>query len=102
MSLPLVLTRPAAAARRPRLRVSTVVCTLVLGLLALLVVYPVLLLLIHSFEVGPFGRETHWGFENWRAAFTEPQLLAAIWNTFALAVPPQVLSLAIAICVAWE
>ena len=72
-----------------------------LGVVALLVVYPVLLLVIHSFEVGPFGRETHLGLENWRAAFTETQLLSAILNTFALAVTRQILSMAIAVGVAW-
>ena len=84
-----------------RIDVTTIVATLVLGLVALLVVYPVLLLLVHSFEVGPFGRETHWGLENWIRALTEPQLSSAIWNTFALAATRQTLSLVLAIGVAW-
>jgi len=64
-------------------------------------VYPVLLLVIHSFEVGPFGRQTHWGIENWVAALTDAQLLSAIWNTLSLAITRQVISLALAVGVAW-
>src|SRR5262249_59642205 len=99
VSRPMMLARPLA----PRLRVSftSVVCTVVLGVVALLVVYPVLLLVVHSFEVGPFGRETHWGLENWAAALTETQLTSAIWNTISLAVTRQVIGLALAIGVAW-
>jgi iron(III) transport system permease protein len=82
-------------------RVRTIVPSLVLGVVALLVVYPVVLLLIHSFEVGAFGRETHWGFDNWVAALTEPQLVGAMWNTLSLAVTRQILGLALAVGVAW-
>jgi iron(III) transport system permease protein len=81
--------------------VTALLCTLVLGLVGLLVVYPVVLLLINSFWVGPFGRETHFGIDNWVAAVTEPALVGAIWNTISLAVTRQVISLSLAICVAW-
>jgi len=105
MSFQTVLSRPASTLRfrTPRLRlgIGTVVCTLVLVLVGLLVVYPVLLLVAHSFEVGVFGRETHFGFDNWIRALTEPQLVNAIWNTVSLAVTRQVLSLALALGVAW-
>ena len=84
-----------------RVSLTTVACTLVLGVVALLVVYPVVLLVVHSFEVGAFGRETHWGLENWAAALTETQLTSAIWNTVSLAVSRQVIGLALAIGVAW-
>src|SRR3712207_6587892 len=80
-----VLSRPASTVRlrfpRVRLGVGSVMCTLVLALVALLVVYPVVLLVAHSFEVGVFGRETRFGFDNWVRALTEPQLVNAIWNT---------------------
>src|SRR5215213_4181199 len=81
--------------------VTTVLCTLVLALVGLLVVYPVVLLLINSLWVGPFGRETHMGLDNWRAAVTEPALVSAIWNTISLAVTRQAISLSLAIGVAW-
>jgi len=80
---------------------TTLACTLALGLVALLVVYPVLLLVVHSFEVGALGQETHWGLDNWRAALTEPRLAGALWNTISLAVTRQIISLTLAVGVAW-
>jgi iron(III) transport system permease protein len=85
----------------PSVSLTSLLCTLVLALVALLVVYPVLLLLINSFWVGPFGRETHIGIDNWLAAVTEPALVGAIWNTISLAVTRQAISLSLAVCVAW-
>ena len=105
MSFQTVLSRPASTVRlrvpRLRLGLGTLVCTLVLVLVGLLVVYPVLLLVAHSFEVGVFGRETHFGFDNWVRALTEPQLVNAIWNTVSLAVTRQVLALGLAVGIAW-
>ena len=105
MSLQSAVSRPASALRprwpRVRFGLGTLVCTLVLVLVALLVVYPVVLLVAHSFEVGVFGRETHFGFDNWVRALTEPQLVSALWNTISLAVTRQVIALALAIGIAW-
>jgi iron(III) transport system permease protein len=84
-----------------RVSFSTLLCTLVLATVAFLVVYPVVLLLFHSFEVGTFGQATHPGLDNWRAALTQPDLAAALWNTVSLALARQVIALPIAIAVAW-
>jgi iron(III) transport system permease protein len=79
----------------------TLLCTLVVALVGLVVVYPIVLLLINSLHVGPFGRETGWGLDNWRSAVTEPALVLAIWNTISLALTRQAISLVLAIGVAW-
>jgi iron(III) transport system permease protein len=96
-------TNLGASTERPHFRrpVATLACSVVLAFVALLVVYPIILLLINSLHVGPFGRETHWGFDNWWAAITEPTLVSAIWNTITLAVTRQAISLVLAIGVAW-
>jgi iron(III) transport system permease protein len=95
--------RPVNTPGRPPLALSlgTVLCTMVLALVAFLVVYPILLLVIHSFEVGPFGRPTTWGIENWVRAFTQPDLAGALWNTVSLAVTRQALAIVIAIPICW-
>jgi iron(III) transport system permease protein len=92
---------PWLDALRFRRTIAAVMCSVVLGVVALLVVYPIVLLLINSLHVGLFGRETHWGFDNWLAAITEPALVSAIWNTIALAVTRQAISLILAIGIAW-
>jgi iron(III) transport system permease protein len=63
--------------------------------------YPVLLLLIHSFEIGPFGKPTGWGVENWVRAFTRPDLAGALWNTVTLAGARQVIALVVAVPLCW-
>jgi iron(III) transport system permease protein len=65
------------------------------------VLYPLWLLLLNSFQVGTYGQATTWGLDNWRAAFTDPSLSAAIGNTITLAVTRQALALVIAIPIAW-
>jgi len=92
-----------SSAGRPPLRLSlgAMLCTMMLAIVAFLVVYPVLLLIIHSFEVGPFGRPTTWGVDNWIRAFTQPDLAGALWNTVSLAATRQVLALIVAVPICW-
>jgi iron(III) transport system permease protein len=92
---------PSTGRARVALSLGAVLCTVVLAIVAFLVVYPVLLLIIHSFEVGPFGRPTTWGVENWVRAFTQPDLAAALWNTVSLAVTRQAIALVVAVPICW-
>src|SRR5215212_1569623 len=83
------------------LTLGTLLCTVVLATVAFLVIYPVLLLLIHSFEIGPFGKPTGWGVENWVRAFTRPDLAGALWNTVTLAGARQAIALIVAVPICW-
>jgi iron(III) transport system permease protein len=98
----LTVEHPALAARRlRRLELGTLLCTLFLGTLALVVVYPLLLLLINSLEV-PAGRGvTAFSLANWQAAFTEPGLANALVNTLKVTIVVQGLSLPVSILIAW-
>ncbi len=84
-----------------RISLSTTLCVAILLTVGFLVVYPILLLLLHSFEVGPLGRTTHWGLDNWRTAFETPGILAAVWNTMSLAVTRQGIAIVLGIMLAW-
>jgi iron(III) transport system permease protein len=92
-------TRKLAAIGRPSLSMS--LCLLVLAVVGFLVVYPIVLLLYHSFEVGPLGRTTHWGLDNWRTALDTPGITAAIWNTITLAVTRQGIAIILGVMLAW-
>jgi hypothetical protein len=50
---------------------ATLAFTFVLGAVAFVVVFPILLLVINSFQVGIIGQPTTWGLENWRTALAE-------------------------------
>ncbi|MFM9970378.1 MAG: ABC transporter permease [Burkholderiales bacterium] len=75
--------------------------TAVLAVALFFVLYPVLLVFIHSFQVGALGQAQSFGTENWSAAFSDPRLRNTLINTVALALTYQAISLVIAIVLAW-
>src|SRR5690348_6668987 len=90
--------RPVLA---PRLRLSSVLFTIVLAVVAFFVLYPIWLLLINSFQVGQFGLTTHWGLANWHDALTEPVMRRAIVNTVTLTITRQAIALVTGVLLAW-
>src|SRR5206468_5413358 len=93
---------PAVPLRRvPRIETQAVLCTVVLGIVAFCVVFPVLLVVLQSFQVAPPGQPAKYGLDGWRAAFDEPGLRAALLNTFKVTVVRQLLSLPLAVLIAW-
>lgn len=95
-------TIPAGPLHRPRsLAVLTISCTLVLLGVAFCVVYPVLLVVLKSFQVAPPGQPARYGLDGWRAALAEPLLRTALLNTVKVTLARQVVSLALAMLVAW-
>lgn len=88
--------RPAARARWPLLLQYGV-----LVVVALLVLYPLLLLVGTSFQVSARGAPAEFGFDAWSTAFSTPGIRAALWNTLLLVLVRQSISFVIAIVVAW-
>ncbi len=84
-----------------RLSYATVVSTLVLGVVGFLVVVPVVILFLNSFQVGQFGTQTQFGFENWTTALSNPRIADALKNTFTLALTRQGIALVIGLLIAW-
>jgi iron(III) transport system permease protein len=81
--------------------VQNLICWLALGFVLLIVLYPLLVILIDSFqEQGP-SRTTGYSLKAWRSAFSDPGITAAIWNTITLTVARQVIAFPIAILIAW-
>src|SRR2546422_7427914 len=92
----------AGARRRPfALELPAVACTVVLLGVAFCVVYPLLLVVLESFQVAPPGQPARYGLDGWRAAFAEPLLRTALLNTFKVTLARQVVSLALAVLIAW-
>jgi iron(III) transport system permease protein len=74
---------------------------IVLVLVASLVLLPVLLVIINSFQTGRPGQPSAYTLDAWRAALSDPGLLAAFWNTITLTAACQVIALPVAILLAW-
>ena len=70
-------------------------------MLAFLVITPLFMLLLNSFDIGVPGQPTVYGFDAWQRAFTTPGIGKAIYNTFSLAVTRSLIATAIGIFIAW-
>lgn len=85
----------------PRLAWAWLPTMILLGLLALMLAYPVVVLFIKSFSISPPGKPTTWGLEAWMAAFNDRTLLRALANTFFLAFLRIIITTVLAIFFAW-
>jgi ABC-type Fe3+ transport system permease subunit len=59
------------------------------------------LVAVQSIQVAPPGQPARYGLDGWRAAFGEPGLRAALVNTFKVTLVRQLLSLPLAVLIAW-
>lgn len=84
-----------------RLEMQTLLCTLVLGIVAFFVLYPIVLIILNSFQVARPGAPPVYGLGGWQLALSEPGMRRSIVNTFALIFTRQVISFPIAILLAW-
>ncbi len=96
-----VTLAPRIGVRPIRLELSAVLMTILLAAVAFLIIYPLVTILIQSFQVSKPGEAARWGLEGWRAVFTEQALQKAAWNTVSIAVVRQFLALAFAVFIAW-
>src|SRR5438874_1554643 len=93
---------PAVHLRRvPRIETQTIFCTLVLAVVAFSVVFPLILVVLQSLQVAPPGQPAKYGLDGWRAAFDEPGLRTALVNTLRVTFVRQLLSLPLAVLIAW-
>ena len=84
-----------------RVRGENVAFSILLGLLLLLVAYPVFLLVLNSFQTSLPWQAPKYGMEVWRRAFAAPGMMPAIFNTAQLVFAYQAISLGMAIMIAW-
>lgn len=85
-----------------RWTLPVVLFTVVLGVVGFLVFYPLLVLLIKSFETSQLGATSaSLGFANWQAVFSDSRMTDAITNTITLSLTRQVIALVIGVSLAW-
>jgi len=75
--------------------------TIALAVVAFVVLYPIWLLLLNSFQVGTFGQATVWGLANWQTALSQPVMRRALVNTLTLTATRQSLALIFGVLLAW-
>ncbi|HEY2990233.1 MAG TPA: iron ABC transporter permease [Candidatus Binatia bacterium] len=87
--------------RKVRIETETFWCTVVLVGIAFFVLYPILLIIVNSFQVSKPGAPPLYGLGGWRTLVSEPGMRRALYNTFALLLSRQILSFPIAVFIAW-
>ncbi len=80
---------------------SAIFAFLVLGILILLLAYPIVMLFLKSFVASRPGQPAVWTINGWVAAFTDSKLPIAVGNTFFLALMRVVITSGLAIFFAW-
>ena len=88
-------------ARRSRPSNGTFVISVLILVLGFYVLYPVLLIFIHSFNIAGISESPHWSLDNWRLAFSKPEVWESLGNTFLIYVSYTVVSFPLAIFIAW-
>ena len=97
-SLTLAADRPA---RWRRLELGAVLGSLLLALLACIIICPIGLVVLQSFDVADPGQVHQWSLQGWQSAFSEPLLRSSLVNTLTLTAIKQAITLPAAIGVAW-
>jgi iron(III) transport system permease protein len=84
-----------------RLNTQTLLLTLLLAFIAFLVVTPLFLLLLNSFQIGKPGGAVIYSFDGWRQALSSMGILDAVINSFSLAITRQAIATVVGIFLAW-
>ena len=85
----------------PKISWTWIPLALLVGLLILILAYPLALLFVKSFVISRPGQPTVWAVNGWVEAFTDVNLAIAIGNTFYLAFVRVIITSALAIFFAW-
>lgn len=95
------MTISLSVRQRLRSQLLSLVPWTVLVLTMGMVLSPVLLILLHSFEAGEPSSVTTYNLNSWRLVLSDSKMLSVVWNTIALTVARHVVSFPTAILLAW-
>ena len=87
--------------RAIRFELKTVFFVCVLAIVAIVVIYPFLLLLINSFATNRPGEPSEYGLEWWRFALSDKSMLTSLWNTGLVWLARNGIGFPIGILIAW-
>ena len=88
-------------ARSLHFELQALLLSLLLAGIAFLVLTPLFLLLLNSFQIGKPGGAIVYGLDGWRQAFSSSGILDSIYNSFSLAITRQLIATVVGIFLAW-
>ena len=94
---------PANTARSMKARKGYFIMAAVLLSLGFFLIWPVLLILINSFNTADdwLVDPRVWGFDHWNTAFVKPDLLVTIWNSVMIWGLTAAISFPVGVTIAW-
>src|SRR5438105_5591816 len=87
--------------RLGRLRAGGIVMPILIVALGFYVVYPLVLILVNSFNVARIAEPARYGLDNWVAAFSQPRVIQSLGNTVLVYLLYMAFGFPIAVLSAW-
>jgi iron(III) transport system permease protein len=84
-----------------RLDGGTLLMALLIAAMGFYVLYPLILILINSFNVATIAEPPAYGWEAWREAFAQPAIWRSLWNSVKVGIALQVVALPLGIFISW-
>src|SRR5215467_3049102 len=85
----------------PPLDGGTLLMAVLIGFMGFYVLYPLLLIIINSFNTATIAEPPVYGLKAWREAFSEPGIWRSLWNSVKIGVILQLLAMPLGIFTAW-
>ena len=85
----------------PPLNGGTLLMVLLIGAMGFYVLYPLILILINSFNVATIAEPPVYGLQAWRDAFSEPGIWRSLWNSVKIGIVLQMIALPLGIFLSW-
>ena len=85
----------------PRLDGGFFLMAVLIGAMGFYVLYPLILILINSFNVATIAEPPAYGLQAWRDAFGEPGIWRSLWNSVKIGIALQLVALPLGIFISW-
>jgi iron(III) transport system permease protein len=85
----------------PPLDGGTALMTLLIGFMGFYVLYPLILIIINSFNTATIAEPPVYGLASWREAFSEPGIWRSLWNSIKIGIVLQAVALPLGIFISW-
>ena len=85
----------------PPLDGGTALMAVLIGFMGFYVVYPLVLIIINSFNTATIAEAPVYGLKAWREAFADPGIWRSLWNSVKIGIVLQVIALPLGIFISW-
>jgi len=72
-----------------------------IGSMGFYIIYPLILILINSFNIATIAEPPVYGLQAWRDAFSDPGVWRSLWNTIRIAFVNQAINFPVGVLIAW-